>query len=226
IRDHLPITGITELNIQTGSNLDFPVVVAALGSGFTKLRVLRLKHMVDVGALHLDDFPPPPWALPHWKHMLRCFPTIEVLYINTPLKFKSHKRPFTELCKWKKWARSLQRVYLFHGHAEDYDLHTMKFLLGDFQYLRWVPGPITRGAPEKWVSNNIEAPTRFSHLEPFEMTNVIPEDREPYGPWDDQENAINPRGDDDNPEWFLEGYEEDDQAMDEDSDPEYVYESD
>ncbi len=64
----------------------------------------------------------------------------------------------------------------------------------------WVPGPKTRPNIRKWREELIvgHLPGRGQNMG---LSDVLEEDREPYGPWDDHENAGDPTSDRDDPAW-------------------------
>ncbi|TFK59666.1 hypothetical protein BDN72DRAFT_905642 [Pluteus cervinus] len=192
-RDLLITVPITELNLKTSWDDKFQIIAGLLGYACDNLRVLRIKHIVSETCSA-----PIPWEDPTWNTMLACFKSIQVLYINTPLRFKSWKRPYWTFCLWKEFLPNLQRIYLCHG-SEEYDISSGN-LIGDFRVFSWVPGPKTRKNSLKWREQPI-----VGHLpgkgQDMGLADALLEDREPYGPWDDHENAGDPTSTGDDPAW-------------------------
>ncbi|TFK59962.1 hypothetical protein BDN72DRAFT_864727 [Pluteus cervinus] len=197
-------TYITELNLQTGWDHKFQKIAAIMGRGFPYLRVLRIKHIVKSDHRDVNRMALPPWEDMYWGKMLSYFSSIEVLYINTPIKFQSWKRPSTKFRGWRNESLpNLQRIYLFHGWAKAYKI-VRGDGFGDFKLFTWICGERDRPAPEQWEVKAI-----------LEEGDILPEDKDPYGPYADQVNSHpNPRREEDDENWLSDSEDESGEATD------------
>ncbi|KDR70583.1 hypothetical protein GALMADRAFT_144487 [Galerina marginata CBS 339.88] len=114
---------IQQLNIvctcDFQSDRRFLLILSEWAPVLQTLRILRIKFIWGIKQFRKSGLKNP-WIGPGWSHCVRCFPSVEVIKIDTPLVLvaTNNKAEHDWVKSWSTPLPNLDRVYLNHSYDE------------------------------------------------------------------------------------------------------------